>query len=242
MSQSSPPGRDLAGRLKRAYIRFCLRLWIGWYLRVRLIGLDNLPSGTPYLLCFSHPNWIDPFLLVAYWPEPPRLFIFGPKEERMGAGWRNRLIKWTDIAVPFKPSKSDLLDTTRRAMAVLKRGGVLAIAGEGRLSDREGAIVPLQDGAAYLALRAHVPVVPLAIIGTRWLRFGKRVTLRVGTPLSIGALRADRAGVAALTAQIQDALTALLIGVGEDPPPGRFGRWLTEVFNERPWLNETPPD
>ena len=49
---------------------------------------------------------------------------------------------------------------------------MLAIAGEGRLSDREGAIVPLQEGAAFFALRARVPIVPLAIIGTRWLHSG----------------------------------------------------------------------
>jgi 1-acyl-sn-glycerol-3-phosphate acyltransferase len=172
--------------------------------------------------------------------------IFGPKEEQMKSGWRNRLITWTGIAVPFKPSKSDLLDTTRRALAVFRAGHVLAIAGEGRLSDREGAIVPLEDGPAYLALRARVPIVPLAIIGTRWLRFGKLVTLRVGEPLTVDGLRANRSGVLELTARTQDAVTALLEGVAEEPPPGPFGRWLTELFNERPWLNETarkpPPD
>ena len=84
------------------------------------------------------------------------------------------------MAVPFRPSKTDLLDTTRRATSVLKAGYVLALAGEGRLSDREGAIVPLEDGAAFFALRAGVPIVPMAIIGARWLRFGKTVTMRVG--------------------------------------------------------------
>ena len=118
----------------------------------------------------------------------------------MGAGWRNRLISWAHMAVPFKPSRSDLLDTTRRAVGVLKRGDVLAIAGEGRLSDREGAIVPLQEGAAFFALRARVPVVPLAIIGTRWLHFGKRVTMSVGQPLSVEGLKPDRAGLARMTA------------------------------------------
>lgn len=241
MSPSSPPGPDLARRLKRLYIRFCLRLWISWYLRVRLTGLDKVPRGTPYLLCFSHPNWVDPFLLTAFWPEPPRIFIFGPKEEAMSAGWRNRLIAWTGIAVPFKPSKSDLLDTTRRATAVLKRGDVLALAGEGRLSDREGAIVPLEDGAAYLALRARVPVVPLAIIGTRWLRFGKQVTLRAGPPVASDDLRPDRAGVAALTVRLQAAIEELLVDVREEGPPGPFGRWVTDLFNERPWLDEPAP-
>lgn len=210
------------------------------YLRVRVTGTERIPVNTPYLLCFSHPNWVDPFLLVAFFPDDPPVLIFGPKEEDMAAGWRNRVIGWSRIAVPFKPSKSDLLDTTRRAMAVLNRGHVLAIAGEGRLSDREGAIAPLQDGAAFLALRARVPVVPLAIIGTRWLHFGKRVILRVGDPIAAEGLRPDRAGVAELTERIQAAMETLLTGVEEDPPPGPFGRWVTDLFNERPWLNEPP--
>lgn len=239
MSPSSPPAPEAGGRLKHAFIRRALRLLIRCYLRVRLTGLERIPTNTPYLLCFSHPNWVDPFLLVAFWPDDPRMFIFGPKEEDMATGWRNRVIGWSQIAVPFKPSKSDLLDTTRRAMAVLNRGNALAIAGEGRLSDREGAIVPLQDGAAFLALRAQVPVVPLAIIGTRWLHVGKRITLRAGDPISTDGLRPDRPGVAALTARIQSAIEALLYGVEEDPPPGPFGRWVTDLFNERPWLK--PP-
>ena len=238
MPPRSEYARESAGRLKQLFIRHGLRFLIRCYLRIRLTGLDRLPRNEPYVLCFSHPNWIDPFLLVAFWPQPPRLVILGPKEEDMSAGWRNRLIGWSKLAVPFKPSRSDLIDTTRRAQGVLRAGVILAIAGEGRLSDREGAIVPLQDGAAFLALRAGVPIVPLAIIGTRWLRFGKRVTLRAGSPLAVEGWRAGRAGVAELTARTQAAIEKLLVGVEEEPQPGPLGRWLTDLFNERPWLDD----
>ena len=238
MSPSSPRAPEPAGRLKHLWIRYTARFLASCYLRVRLTGLDRVPSSGPYLLCFSHPNWVDPFLLISFWPEPPRLYIFGPKEEDMTSGWKNRLIAWSRIAVPFKPSKSDLLETTRRAMAVLDRGDILAIAGEGRLSDTEGAIVPLQDGAAFFALRGRVPIVPLAIIGTRWLRFGKRVELRAGVPISTDDLRPNRAGVAVLTERLKGAMEALLAGAEDGPKPGPIGRWLTDVFNERPWLNE----
>lgn len=237
MNARSSPAPDPPGLLKWAFIRYGTRFFVGCYLRVRHEGFDQLPEP-PYVLNFSHPNWVDPFLVVSHGPRRHRLFIFGPREEDMSTGWRNHVINWSHMAVPFKPSKSDLLDTTRRATSVLKAGYVLAIAGEGRLSDREGEIVPLHDGAAFFALRARVPVVPMAIIGTRWLRFGKRITLRVGAPVELAGRKPDREGVAALTRELSAAMDRLLVGAYEEPPPGPFGRWLTDLFADRPWLLE----
>ena len=94
------------------------------------------------------------------------------------------------MAVPFRPSKTDLIDTTRRATSVLKAGYVLALAGEGRLSDRDGAIVPLEDGAAFFALRAGCRSCRWSIIGSRWLRFGKTITMRVGPVVPLRGRRA----------------------------------------------------
>jgi 1-acyl-sn-glycerol-3-phosphate acyltransferase len=225
------------GRLKRAFLHYGIRFFVGCYVRVRHEGYGTLPDP-PYLLAFSHPSWIDPFLLASHWPMEQTLFIFGPKEEDMSTGFRNALIRWSHMAVPFRPSKTDLIDTTRRATSVLKAGYVLALAGEGRLSDREGAIVPLEQGAAFFALRAGVPIVPMAIIGARWLRFGGTITMRVGPAIELHGRRADRDGIASLTAETQSAIEQLLVGVKEVPPPGRFGRWMTDALAERPWLKE----
>ena len=251
MSEKPSPARDgrpvaawkpePPGRLKRTFLYYGIRFFVGTYVRVRHEGFDTLPDP-PFVLNFSHPSWLDPFLLASHWPHHQTLFIFGPKEEDMNAGWRNRLINWTHMAVPFRPSKTDLLDTTRRATSVLKAGYVLAVAGEGRLSDREGAIVPLEDGPAFFALRAQVPIVPMAIVGDRWLSFGKTVTMRVGPVVPLAGRRADREGVLSMTAELQTAMEELLVGVEEGPLPGRFGRWMTDVLAERPWLLESDPE
>ena len=60
---------------------------------------------------------------------------------------------------------------------------MVAIAGEGRIHARESELLPLSEGAAYFALRSGVPLVPIAINGTSWLRFGGRVRIRVGEPI-----------------------------------------------------------
>ena len=102
------------------------------WLRVRTEGRERLPAG-PAIYCFNHLSWADPFILMAALPLRPRLFFFGPKEEDMGVGGRNRLMHWTGTAIPYKPGKNDLLDATRRVGAAIHSGGVVAIAGEGRI-------------------------------------------------------------------------------------------------------------
>jgi 1-acyl-sn-glycerol-3-phosphate acyltransferase len=184
-------------------------------------------------------NWSDPFVLMATLPFRPRLYFFGPKEEDMAVGGRNRLMSWTRTTVPYRPGKNDLLEATRRVSAVLDSGGVLAIAGEGRIHASEHELLPLQEGPAYFALRSGVPLVPIAISGTSWLRFGRRVRVAVGEPIvPIG--RPRREAVNELTARCWIALHDLVADRADLPRPGPVGRWLTEVFNEWP-EGERPP-
>lgn len=201
-------------------------------LRVRLEGREHLPR-TPYLLCFSHESWADPFLLMAVLPWRPRLSFFGPMEEDMTQGGRNRLMRWAGNAVPYRPGKNDLLEATRRVQAIFAAGGVLAIAGEGRIHARESEVLPLSEGAAYFALRSGVPILPLAINGMTWFSIGSRVRIRIGEPIHVAG-RPTREAVDALTAQTWTALSALVGDFPERPHPGRFGTWLTELFNDWP--------
>ena len=107
-------------------------------------------------------------------------------------GPRNRLMYWTATAVPYKPAKSDLLDVARRVGAVFEAGGVLAIAGEGRIHVGEHELLELQDGPAYFALRSGVPIVPIAVNGGSWLDFRRTLRVRVGSPIPTGGRATER--------------------------------------------------
>jgi 1-acyl-sn-glycerol-3-phosphate acyltransferase len=203
----------------------------GW-LRFEIQDRDRLPGG-PAIYAFNHLSWADPFVLMATLPLRPRLSFFGPKEEDMRAGGRNRVMLWTGSAIPYKPGKNDLLEATRRVGAVIAEGGVVAIAGEGRIGAIEGRLLPLNDGPAYFALRSRVPLVPVAINGTSWLPFGGRVRVKVGEPI-VGEGRPDRATVAAMTATLAARLQAMLDGAAAPERSGRLARWMTERFNEWP--------
>jgi 1-acyl-sn-glycerol-3-phosphate acyltransferase len=223
-----PVRRTFRYYLSRLVVAVLVRSWM----RVRLDGRERLPSG-PAIYCFNHMNWTDPFMLMATLPLRPRLFFFGPKEEDMLAGGRNRLMVWTGSAIPYKPGKNDLLDATRRVAAVVETGGVVAIAGEGRIHVRESDLLPLSEGAAYFAIRSGIPLVPIAISGTSWLHFGGRIHIRVGEPFMTTG-RPTKAAIESLTGEAWQALHDMVAHAPELPRPGRVGRWLTERFNDWP--------
>ena len=85
----------------------------------------------------------------------PKVAMFGPKEEDMRAGGRNRLIVWTGFSIPYRPEKSDMIETTRRVQRVLEDGWAIVIMGEGRIHRGERELLPLADGCAYFALRGR---------------------------------------------------------------------------------------
>ena len=255
---AEPPPNDLAMRRSAAArrppgstaeampdtinpIRRTIRTWLSRLVisalcrglfRLSLDGRDRLPRG-PAIYCLNHRCWIDPFIALAILPMRPRLMFFGPKEEDMSVGGRNRLMSWTGATIPYRPGKNDLLEATRKVHAAIAAGRVVVIFGEGRIQPFESHLRPLSEGAAYFALREGVPLVPAVLVGTSWVGFGRRIALRIGDPL-VPEGRPGREAVDALTARCTQAMSGLLSGTPEVTRPGRFGRWLTELFNDWP--------
>ncbi len=237
MTPSVPTGpiyRPWRVRLTRVFCAVAVRTLF----RLRIEGPGSFATG-PAIYCFNHLNWADPFVLLAALPGTPRYALFGPREEDMTTGGRNRLISWTGMAIPYRPAKDDLIETTRRVTRLLADGWAIVVAGEGRIHRGERELLPLAEGTAYFALRSGVPIIPLALNGTSWLGFRRTIRVRVGQPIG-GTGRPSRDAVRAMTDATAISLRALVADFPDPAEPGRFGRWLTEVFND--WPEGARPD
>ena len=220
------------------FVRAILTVIVRLVLRVRVEGRENRARG-PAIYCFNHLNWADPIILLTALPARPKLAMFGPKEADMRRGARNRLIMWAGFGIPYTPDKHDLIKITRRVQRTLEDGWVILIAGEGRIHRGERELLPLADGTGYFALRAGVPIIPVAINGTSWLAFRRLVRIRIGAPI-VPVGRPNREGVAALTDRTEAALRDLTSDFADPTEPGPFGRWLTDLFND--WPEGARPD
>ncbi len=225
---AGPVHRPIRIRILRGLCAAAIRV----VLRVHVEGADRFATG-PAIYVFNHLNWVDPMVLLVVLPGRPKLAMFGPREVDMSRGGRNRLIAWAGFGIPYRPAKTDLIETTRRVQRVLDDGWVIAIAGEGRIHRGERELLPLADGTAYFALRSGVPIIPIALNGTSWLGLGRPVRVRVGDAIRAEG-RPTREFVDALTARTAEALRRLIADYPDPEPPGRFGRWLTELFNDWP--------
>ena len=128
--------------------------------RVRVEGAERLPETGGYVLAPSHRSMVDITLLSVI---TTRRIRFMGKVEAFKIPVLSSIFR----ALGWFPVARDGTDRKafRDAMAMLRAGDILAVFPEGT-RQRGPKIQPLQPGAAYLALRAGVPVVPVAIAGS----------------------------------------------------------------------------
>jgi 1-acyl-sn-glycerol-3-phosphate acyltransferase len=114
--------------------------------------------------------------------------------------------------VPSGNSIQQMRQIDQAVQGILQRGDGILLFPEGRLGEQEGKLhLPLKRGTVLYALRSGVPITPVAIFGTRHLRFRQTLTLRFGPALHLPQEnRPKRATIDAAIAQLETALLDLL--------------------------------
>jgi 1-acyl-sn-glycerol-3-phosphate acyltransferase len=213
-------------RVLRAVVRFLLKLLC----RVEVEGLECIPREGPYLLITNHLHWLDPPMIMAFYPYRAHLFAAEKWEDHWLLG---PLFRSLD-AIFVQRGEVDR-EALRQALAVLEGGGVLGLAPEGHRSDT-GTMQRGRSGAAYMAYRTHVKLVPVATWGQKRvfasLRRLRRATVHVvfGVPFEPPAVegKASAAQVHAFSEEIMYHLAAML--------PAEYRGVYADVSRKRPEL------
>jgi len=150
-------------------------------------GLERIPLGRAVIVA-NHVSWLDPIVLPLVMPRKPAILAMAELWRMPGVGLVMRL--YGRLAIPLRRGAVDTY-AFRRALAALQDDRLLIVFPEGGISP-DGTLRPFQRGAALLAVRADAPLVPVALIGTgdalpldRTVPRLRRVTVRVGTPISV---------------------------------------------------------
>ena len=185
---------------------------------------DGLKPAT-YIVIANHLNWLDEFTILLLFPIEPRIhFLADPTllVTRKVQWW---IIRATGGYVPVVRERHGDTALYHHVDRCLEVGGAVAIFPEGNYGPAEGELMPFKKGFAHFAIKARVPVVPVALSGTKDLWFRKRIRVVIGKPLS-----PDGHDPASLTEAAFQRVKELMPAYSE--PTGRklLRRRLTHLF------------
>jgi len=154
---------DTEGRIQHKFAR----LWSWLILEtsmspVTVHGIERIDTKSAQVFAANHISAMDIPVLYTQLPVPFRIVANANFFKYPFMGWH--LTRSGQIPIDRTSMKSTI-KSFMSAVDDLKRGLSVSIFPEGGRS-RDGRVKPFFNGAFYLAVKAQVPVVPLAIIGT----------------------------------------------------------------------------
>ena len=161
--------------------------------KVRVEGLEHVPTQGGAVFCPNHTSVIDSFFLPLVLP---RRIMFVGKAEYLDS-WKTRHIFPALGMIPIDRSGGSASERALNTAArVLEAGQYFGIYPEGTRA-RDGRLHRGHTGPARLALRTGTPIVPVGIVGTREVQPPeaklpkpfKKVTIRFGRPVDVSRYR-----------------------------------------------------
>jgi 1-acyl-sn-glycerol-3-phosphate acyltransferase len=203
------PTQRAPGRWMRRLGRTTGRLTPLWRFAVE----GDVPTDIdrkPYVVIANHESQADPFLL-SWLPFDMRWVAKHELFEPPVTGWAMRFGGDIPLRRGERESVLEMMEECKHALA----GGISVMMFPEGTRSKDGELLPFKDGAFALAIAAGVPVLPVAIAGTRAMRpkhskwFGRaHACAKILQPIPTQGLSAG--DVATLRERSRDALTAAL--------------------------------
>ena len=160
--------------------------------KVKVQGLEKIDANGSYVFVSNHLSYMDTPVVFSSIPVQFRFLAKKGLFQIPFLGWH--LSTAGHIPVPREDPRSSLRTLSRAAELIQTQGISRLIFPEGGRT-MDGELHDFKDGAAYLAIKAQAPLVPLALLGSReilpmgsaTIRHGK-VRLVVGDPIPTAGL------------------------------------------------------
>jgi len=165
--------------------------------KVKVVGSERVEPSRSYVIVSNHVSYMDTPALLDHLPVNFRFMAKRGLFEVPFIG--GHLRKAGHISVPLDDPRAALKVLSHAGQALKQRGLSVLVFPEGGRSPN-GELREFKDGAAYLAIKGGVPLLPVCLIGMRevlpmhsvHLRPGE-VTLRIGEPIDVSGMKsADR--------------------------------------------------
>lgn len=195
---------DHAGRaqhgLARVWSRILMKLA---FVRSSAAGLEKLDPEGVYVIVVNHASFMDIPVVLTWLPIQIRFFAKKGLFSIPFLGWH--LKNSGHLAVERGDARASLKSMLEGAKVITERKVSVVLFPEGGRS-KDGVIRPFIEGAAWLAIKAGVPIVPVGLVNTRGvLPMGSlmvkpgSVEIRVGDPIETsGMTTKDRTALSLL--------------------------------------------
>ena len=200
------------GRVQHRIARLWARvsLWSAWS-PLTVMGREHLRADGPVVFACNHTSYMDTPVLFSTIPGQFRILA---KKEL----WKLPFIGWYlnrsgQIPVDVSSARAALSSLSGGVRALREGMSVFVFPEGGRTPD--GRLQKFENGAAYLAIRAQVPIVPIALSGIHELLpmhtrhyWPTPLRMRVGAPIATAGMTVRE--VDALTERIRATIAEML--------------------------------
>jgi 1-acyl-sn-glycerol-3-phosphate acyltransferase len=132
--------------------------------RVRVVGLENIPAGRSCIFMSNHVSNLDPPVLLPVIPGMTSVFLKKSLMKIPLLGTAMRMGKF--VPVSRGHSREEAQQSVAAAGEALRAGLHITVFPEGTRSP-DGKLLPFKKGAFFLAAETGAPMIPVVIEGTR---------------------------------------------------------------------------
>lgn len=184
--------RDREGKTQHRLARQWGRMLLAVsFVRATVRGAERLVPDTSYVVVSNHSSYMDIPALYSALPLEIRFFAKKGLFSIPLLGWHLR--RAGHLPVVRGDARASLKSMSEGAKLIRERGISVLLFPEGGRT--ETGMRPFKEGAAYIAIKAGVPVVPVGLVNMRsvlpmhsWLLRPSNVEIQIGEPIDTSGM------------------------------------------------------